>query len=83
MRLNDSPGQNSSLWGGIRLAIAGYNLFSSNEWEIIKVIRAFQERGVEQLCPCHCSGDPAMGFFWESYGDDYIEGGVGRVIGIF
>ncbi len=68
---------------GIRLVIGGYHLFSANEWEIIRVIEAFQESEVEQVCPCHCTGDSAMGFFRESYGDDYIEGGVGRVIEIF
>ena len=67
---------------GIRLVMGGYHLFSTNEWEIIKVIEAFRENGVGEVCPCHCTGDLARGLFRESYGEKYIDGGVGRVIGI-
>lgn len=68
--------------GGIRLVIGGYHLFYANEWEIIKIIRAFQETGVEGVYPCHCTGDLAMSLFREYYGEKYIEGGVGRGIRI-
>ena len=67
--------------GGIRLVMGGYHLFSTNEWEIIKVIEAFQDSGVEGVCPCHCTGEMAINLFRKSYGKGYIEGGVGRVIG--
>jgi len=67
---------------GIRLVMGGYHLFSTNEWEIIKIIEAFRKRGVERMCPCHCAGESARGLFQESYGEGYVKGGVGRVIGI-
>ena len=68
--------------GGIGLVMGGYHLFSTNQREIIEVIRGFKESGVERVCPCHCTGDLAMGLFHESYGENYIEGGVGRIIDI-
>jgi 7,8-dihydropterin-6-yl-methyl-4-(beta-D-ribofuranosyl)aminobenzene 5'-phosphate synthase len=57
-------------------------LFSTNEWEIIKLIESLRESGVERVCPCHCSGDLAKSLLREAYGGEYIEGGVGRVIGV-
>ncbi len=33
--------------GGIHLVMGGYHLFSAHEWEIIEVIEAFKESGVE------------------------------------
>jgi 7,8-dihydropterin-6-yl-methyl-4-(beta-D-ribofuranosyl)aminobenzene 5'-phosphate synthase len=66
----------------IRLVMGGYHLFSAGEWEIMKTIRSFHENGVERVCPCHCTGEGAVGLFRESYGEGYIEGGVGRVIEI-
>jgi 7,8-dihydropterin-6-yl-methyl-4-(beta-D-ribofuranosyl)aminobenzene 5'-phosphate synthase len=72
----------SLISGGIRLAIGGYHLFSANQWEIIEVIRAFKENDVKRVCPCHCTGDLAKNLLRKSYGGEYIEGGVGRVIGV-
>ena len=72
----------SFIAGGIHLAIGGFHLFSANQREIIEVIEAFQESGVEGVCPCHCTGELAMDLFRESYGENYIEGGVGRIIDI-
>ena len=33
-------GAKALISGGIRLVMGGYHLFSSNEWEIIKMIKA-------------------------------------------
>jgi 7,8-dihydropterin-6-yl-methyl-4-(beta-D-ribofuranosyl)aminobenzene 5'-phosphate synthase len=67
----------------IRLVMGGYHLFSTGQWEIMKVIRSFHESGVERVYPCHCTGEGAVGLFREYYGERCIEGGVGRVIEIF
>jgi 7,8-dihydropterin-6-yl-methyl-4-(beta-D-ribofuranosyl)aminobenzene 5'-phosphate synthase len=61
---------------GIRLVMGGYHLFSAHEWEIMKVIEAFEESGVERVCPCHCTGDSARSLFRESYGEKYVEGDI-------
>ena len=44
------------------------------------VVDSFRELGVQKAAPCHCSGDDALGFFHQAYGDDYIEIGVGKEI---
>ena len=66
----------------IRLVMGGYHLFSTGEWEIIKIIRCFHESGVERVCPCHCTGEGAVGLFRQYYGARCLEGGVGMVIEI-
>lgn len=81
--VNVIKGESDLTVGGIHLVIGGYHLFSAGGWEIIKVIEAFEESDVQRACPCHCTGDSAISLFRESYGEDYIRGGAGRVIGIF
>jgi 7,8-dihydropterin-6-yl-methyl-4-(beta-D-ribofuranosyl)aminobenzene 5'-phosphate synthase len=66
--------------GRIWLAISRYYLFSAHEWEIIKVSKFFKESGVKWVCPCHYTGDSAMGLFRKSHGEQFIAGGVGKVI---
>jgi 7,8-dihydropterin-6-yl-methyl-4-(beta-D-ribofuranosyl)aminobenzene 5'-phosphate synthase len=46
------------------------------------VVDSFRDLGVMKAAPCHCSGDEALDFFREAYGDDYIEIGVGKEITI-
>jgi len=64
----------------IHLVMGGYYLFSAHEWEIIKVIESFKESGVECVCPRHCMGDAAMSLFRTFCGEQFIAGGVGKVI---
>ena len=30
--------------------------------------------------PCHCTGDEAIALFRSEYGENYLEGGVGRTV---
>jgi len=60
----------------IYLALGGFH-FPKPE-----VVSVFRKLGVQKAAPCHCSGDEALDFFRESYGDDYIEIGVGKEISI-
>ncbi len=46
------------------------------------VVSSFRKLGVQKAAPCHCSGDEALDFFLEAYGDAYIEIGVGKEIAI-
>jgi len=46
------------------------------------VVDSFRDLGVQKVAPCHCTGDEALEFFQEGYGDDYIEVGVGKEIEI-
>jgi 7,8-dihydropterin-6-yl-methyl-4-(beta-D-ribofuranosyl)aminobenzene 5'-phosphate synthase len=52
----------------------------SDEEEIINVVKELKNLGVEYVTPTHCSGDLAIEIFKAEYGENYIPGGVGRVI---
>jgi len=61
-------------------AIGGFHLFRSKEEEIIDIVKEMKNLGVEYVTPTHCSGDLAIEIFKSFYGENYIPGGVGRVI---
>ena len=60
--------------------IGGFHLFRSKEEEIIEVVKEMKNLGVEYVTPTHCTGDLAIEMFKEEYKENYIPGGVGRVI---
>jgi len=60
--------------------IGGFHLMRSDEEEIIEVVKALKNLGVEYVTPTHCSGDLAIEIFKAEYGENYIPGGVGRII---
>jgi 7,8-dihydropterin-6-yl-methyl-4-(beta-D-ribofuranosyl)aminobenzene 5'-phosphate synthase len=66
--------------GPVRLVVGGFHLLDKQERQIQAVLDAFQELGVQQVSPTHCTGEEAIAMFAEAYGDEYIQGGVGRVI---
>jgi hypothetical protein len=61
-------------------ALGGFHLMRSSEEEIIEVVKELKNLGVEYVTPTHCSGDLAIEMFKEAYGENYIPGGVGRII---
>ncbi|WP_024790759.1 MULTISPECIES: MBL fold metallo-hydrolase [unclassified Lebetimonas] len=61
-------------------ALGGFHLMRSSEEEIAEVINELKNLGVEYVTPTHCSGDLAIGMFKETYGENFIPGGVGRII---
>ncbi len=61
-------------------AIGGFHLFRSSEDEIREVVKEMKNLGVEYITPTHCTGDLAIEMFKDAYGDNYIPGGVGRII---
>jgi len=61
-------------------AIGGFHLMRSNEEEIFSTINELKNLGVEYVTPTHCSGDKTIEIFKEIYKDNYIPGGVGRII---
>ena len=64
----------------IWLLMGGFHLMYSDASEIASVIETLQRLGVQNVCPTHCSGDLAIEMFKESFGERYIQGGIGRVI---
>ena len=64
----------------ILYAIGGFHLFRSSEEEITEVVKEMKNSGVEYVTPTHCTGDLAIEMFKAEYGENYIPGGVGRII---
>ena len=61
-------------------AVGGFHLMRSDEKEIINVVKELKSLGVEYVTPTHCSGNLAIEIFRAEYGENYIPGGVGRII---
>jgi 7,8-dihydropterin-6-yl-methyl-4-(beta-D-ribofuranosyl)aminobenzene 5'-phosphate synthase len=61
----------------IHLVVGGFHMAGMSQKQIQEVIRALQELGVEEVAPCHCSGDLTRQLFHEAYGDSFHLAGVG------
>ncbi len=64
----------------IYLVLGGFHLSGTVDSKILGIIKELRDLKVEQVAPCHCSGDRARQLFEQEYGKDYLENGVGRVI---
>jgi len=64
----------------VALVVGGFHLKGRSQGVIRDIIADFRQVGVQQVSPTHCTGDQAIEIFADEYGDDYVQGGVGRVI---
>ncbi|MFQ5721966.1 MAG: hypothetical protein ACE5GI_05705 [Candidatus Aminicenantales bacterium] len=64
----------------IFLVLGGFHLAGFDKQEIKEIIARFQELGVNQVGPAHCSGDEARRLFVQEYKNDFITIGVGKKI---
>ena len=64
----------------ISLVLGGFHLGSKSKAEIDSILKDFRRIGVEQVAPCHCTGERAVAMFAAEYGEDFIQAGVGRII---
>ena len=62
--------------------IGGFHLGGVSDARVGRIIDAFRRLGVARVTPTHCTGDRAIELFREAYGEDYLPGGIGRVIEI-
>jgi 7,8-dihydropterin-6-yl-methyl-4-(beta-D-ribofuranosyl)aminobenzene 5'-phosphate synthase len=62
------------------LVLGGFHLGSKNEVEVIAILEDFRRLSVEQVAPCHCTGEYAIKMLASEYGNDFIQVGVGSVI---
>lgn len=67
----------------LRLVMGGFHLQGKGEGEISAILQDFRRLAVEQVAPCHCTGEKAIARFKVEYGDNFIELGVGSVIKMF
>lgn len=66
----------------IALVVGGFHLAGATKNKVLSVIDELRAQGVRQVMPCHCTGDEAIAMFQSAYGDDCVEGGVGRTLTI-
>ncbi len=70
-------------WGPkLYMVIGGFHLMSHPKYAIREIIQRFRAAGVRKVGPLHCTGAQAQEMFASEYGEDYIEGGVGRLVTI-
>jgi len=66
--------------GEVALVVGGFHLGEATPGQIEAIVAAFDELGVRQVAPAHCTGALATRAFSEAYGHDFLEAGAGRVI---
>ncbi|MFN2244634.1 MAG: MBL fold metallo-hydrolase [Anaerolineae bacterium] len=65
--------------GDVALVMGGFHLMDKADRAVEAVATSLRELGVQQVSPTHCTGEQAIAILAAAYGDDYIEGGAGRV----
>ena len=65
--------------GDIALTMGGFHLMDKTASAVDAAAASLRELGVKQVSPTHCTGELAIARFAAAYGDDYIEGGAGRI----
>jgi 7,8-dihydropterin-6-yl-methyl-4-(beta-D-ribofuranosyl)aminobenzene 5'-phosphate synthase len=68
--------------GEVALAMGGFHLEGASRDQIEGIIAEFRRLGVQQVAPCHCTGDRARLMFEDAYGTDCTLAGVGRVVSV-
>jgi 7,8-dihydropterin-6-yl-methyl-4-(beta-D-ribofuranosyl)aminobenzene 5'-phosphate synthase len=66
----------------IYLLMGGFHLMGTDRAEIEAIIARLQALGVEKVAPSHCTGEAAIAQFRHAWGKDFVEGGLGAVIGV-
>lgn len=61
----------------VHLVLGGFHLCWMNLLQVRSIVEGVKEEGVEQVAPCHCSGDLARSTFESVYGENFILVGVG------
>jgi 7,8-dihydropterin-6-yl-methyl-4-(beta-D-ribofuranosyl)aminobenzene 5'-phosphate synthase len=66
--------------GKIALLVGGFHLLQINQEKVTSIIAELRQLGVERILPTHCTGDEAIALIRTEYGENYVEGGVGRTV---
>ncbi len=64
----------------ILLAMGGFHLMNHTTYQLDTIIDDLRDLDVRQIMPTHCTGEDSITHFAEKLGEDYVEGGIGRVI---
>lgn len=57
----------------IYLVLGGFHLYDKSADEIQSIIKEFKRIGVENVAPCHCTGERAIKVFRQAFSAHYIE----------
>ena len=64
----------------VLMLIGGFHLLDSSGEAISRAIAKFEEQGVRYVGPTHCTGTAATDAIRKSWGDRFVEGGVGTLV---
>lgn len=64
----------------IHLLMGGFHLKGESNAEIDAIVARLRALGVEKVAPSHCTGEAATARFRQTWGQDFVEGGLGAVI---
>lgn len=64
----------------IAVLIGGLHLLDIGEQEMQSIIAELRRLGVQRILPSHCTGASAIAAFRTEYGENCIQGGVGRTV---
>lgn len=64
----------------ILLVMGGFHLLMDSDSSIRDIAETFKDMKVAYVIPTHCSGSIAQKVFKETFGDNYLDGGVGRIL---
>ena len=57
--------------------LGGFHMAGASASKVDAVIQDLREIGVQQVAPCHCSGDKTRRLMKEAFGEGYLPSGVG------
>ncbi len=63
-----------------RLVMGGFHLRGTSRERVAQFIDELKELGVQQVAPCHCTGDQAIAAFASAFEDNFISVGVGSIL---
>ena len=66
--------------GKVALLAGGFHLLDVPASEQQSVVAELRRLGVQRVLPTHCTGDSAIELFRTEFGENCLEGGVGRVV---
>ena len=64
----------------IALLAGGFHLGDTSESKLPLIVAEVRQAGVSRVMPSHCTGKKAIALFRSEYGENYVEGGVGRTV---
>lgn len=64
----------------ILMLVGGFHMSLAGPEAISRTLAEFKALGVRYVGPTHCTGNAAIAAARQTFGDDYIEGGVGTVV---